>query len=184
MLKVANSIHTRCKLVQIVLTFLVIGITVIWCHSFTKLTGAGGKSTSGLLLNILLCFVSFYLLFYSSYIFCRRLRTTQQTNSSTTSSISPEEAQTTVILDCKRRCVNALDLDLKQCDVVYGWIWMLISMFLWICECLNLDVDVNVSMNIVIVYGFACWCEWMCWICMCLWMWMYHILCKFIVQVL
>jgi hypothetical protein len=45
--------------------------------------------------------------------------------------------------------VNVLDLDLKQCDVVYGWICMLMSMCFWICECLNLDVDVNVSMNIV-----------------------------------
>jgi hypothetical protein len=46
--------------------------------------------------------------------------------------------------------------DFKQCDVVYGWIWMLMSMFL---------------MNIVIVYGFACWCEWMCWIWMRIWIW-------------
>jgi hypothetical protein len=43
MLKVANSIHTRGKLVQIVLTFFIIDIVVIWCHSFTKLTGAKEK---------------------------------------------------------------------------------------------------------------------------------------------
>jgi hypothetical protein len=48
-----------------------------------------------------------------------------------------------VILSCKCRCVNVnvLDLDFRQCDVVYGWIWMLMSMFL---------------MNIVNVYGFVC----------------------------
>jgi Ca2+/Na+ antiporter len=68
MLKVANSIHTRDKLVQIMLTFLIIGITVIWFHSFIKLTNAKEKCTIGLLLNILLCFVYLYLLFYSSYI--------------------------------------------------------------------------------------------------------------------
>jgi hypothetical protein len=27
------------------LTFLILGIAIIWCHSFTKLTGAGGKCT-------------------------------------------------------------------------------------------------------------------------------------------
>jgi hypothetical protein len=46
LLKVDNSIHTRGKLVQIVLTFLIVGITVIWCHSFTKLTGVGEKYTA------------------------------------------------------------------------------------------------------------------------------------------
>jgi hypothetical protein len=47
LLKVANSIHTRGKLVQIVLTFLILGIVVIWCHSFTKLTGVGEKCIAG-----------------------------------------------------------------------------------------------------------------------------------------
>jgi hypothetical protein len=47
LLKEANSIHTSGKLVQIALTFLILGIAVIWCHSFTKLTGAGGKCTVG-----------------------------------------------------------------------------------------------------------------------------------------
>jgi hypothetical protein len=131
MLKVANFIHTRGKLVQIMLTFLIIGIAVIWCHSFTKLTSAGGKSTASSLLNILLCFISFYLLFYSSYILHSRLRMIRQTNSSTTSSITPEKAQTTAILGCKHRCVNVLDLDLKQCfyGFVNAYIWMLMSMF-------------------------------------------------------
>jgi hypothetical protein len=46
LLKVANCIHTGEKLVQIVLTFLILGIAVIWCHSFTKLTHDGGKCTS------------------------------------------------------------------------------------------------------------------------------------------
>jgi hypothetical protein len=29
------------------LTFLILGITVNWCHSVTKLTSAGGKCTTG-----------------------------------------------------------------------------------------------------------------------------------------
>jgi hypothetical protein len=45
LLKVANCIHIREKLVQIVLTFLILGIVVIWYHSFTKFTGAGRKCT-------------------------------------------------------------------------------------------------------------------------------------------
>jgi hypothetical protein len=164
MLKVVNSIHTRGKPVQIVLTFLIIGIAVIWCHYFTKLTGAKGKSTTGLLLNTLVCFISFYLLFYSSYILRRRLQTTQQMNWSTTSSIAPEEVEQrwslVVSVDVwMRMCWNC---DFKQCVVVYGWIWMLMSMFL---------------MN---VYGIAYWCEWMCWI----WMWINCVLCEFIVHVL
>jgi hypothetical protein len=57
LLKVANFIHTKGKKNQIVLTFLVLGNTVIWCHSFTKLTGAKGKCTAGLLSKLftLLC---------------------------------------------------------------------------------------------------------------------------------
>jgi hypothetical protein len=47
LLQVANSIHTRGKLVQIMLTFLILGIAVNWCHSFTKLIGAEGKCTVG-----------------------------------------------------------------------------------------------------------------------------------------
>jgi hypothetical protein len=46
LLKVANSIHIRGKLVQIMLTLLILGIAVIWCYSFTKLTGARGKYTA------------------------------------------------------------------------------------------------------------------------------------------
>jgi hypothetical protein len=137
-----------------VLIFLIIGIAVICCHSFTKLTGVSRKSTTGPLLNISRSFVSFYLLFYSLYILRSRLRTTQQTNSLTTSSISPDEAQTTAIRGCKRRCVNVLDLDFKQCDVVYGWIWMLMSMFLMnIVKSLDLHVDVNECVRFGCVYG-------------------------------
>jgi uncharacterized membrane protein YgcG len=46
LLKVANSIHTREKLAQIVITFVILGIIIIWCHSFTKLTSVGGKCTT------------------------------------------------------------------------------------------------------------------------------------------
>jgi hypothetical protein len=57
LLKVANFIHTKGKKNQIVLTFLVLGNTVIWCHSFTKFTGAKGKCTAGSLSKLftLLC---------------------------------------------------------------------------------------------------------------------------------
>jgi hypothetical protein len=71
MLKVTNSIYTRDKHVQIMLTFLIIGTVVVWCHSFTKLIDIGGKFTADSLLNILLYIVYFYLLFYSSYILRR-----------------------------------------------------------------------------------------------------------------
>jgi hypothetical protein len=150
-----------------VLTFLILGITVNWCHSFTKLTGTRGKCTAtGLLSKLfLLCFEHLYLFIYSSYILRNRLRTTRQTTSSTTSLIASEEArsaailcitpkeeaQLTVILDTtKCRCLHVFTLDLWSygcslwaCDlwscVVYGsWLWM------------------NV-LDIVIF-------EWMCWI--------------------
>jgi hypothetical protein len=57
LLKVANSIYTRDKLVQIERTFHILGIAVIWCHSFTKLTGIGGKGTADSLSKLftLLC---------------------------------------------------------------------------------------------------------------------------------
>jgi hypothetical protein len=124
MLKLANSIHTRGKLVQIVLTFLIISTAVIWCHSFTKLTSVGGKFTAGSFLNVLLCFVSFYLLFYSSYIIRRRLQTTRQTNSSTINSIALEVARTTTIFGSKLGYVE-LDVDVSIyvicADVLYGY---------------------------------------------------------------
>jgi hypothetical protein len=42
------------------LTFLILGITVIWCHSFTKLTGAGGKyTTAGSLSKLFTLFYTF-----------------------------------------------------------------------------------------------------------------------------
>jgi hypothetical protein len=46
LLKVANYIHIREKLVQIVITFFILGIAVIWCHSFTKFISAGRKCTA------------------------------------------------------------------------------------------------------------------------------------------
>jgi hypothetical protein len=99
LLKVANCIHIREKLVQIVITFLILGIVVIWCHSFTKFISAGRNAQQQVhFLNILLWFVPSYLLFYLSYILRSRLRTTRQTSSSTTSSIAPEEARPTAIL--------------------------------------------------------------------------------------
>jgi hypothetical protein len=50
--------------------------------------------------------------------------------------------------------VNVLDLDFKQCDVVYGWIWMLMSMFLMnIVKSLDLHVDVNECVRFGCVYG-------------------------------
>jgi hypothetical protein len=42
----ASCSDIRGKLVQIMLTFLILGIAIIWCHSFTKLTNAGGKCTA------------------------------------------------------------------------------------------------------------------------------------------
>jgi membrane glycosyltransferase len=100
LLQVANSIHTRDKLVQIVLTFLIFGIVVNWCNSFTKLIGAGGKcTTAGSLSKLfLLYFEPLYLLIYSSYILRSQLWTTRQTTLSITSSIALEEARSTVIL--------------------------------------------------------------------------------------
>jgi hypothetical protein len=127
LLKVANSIHTSGKLVQIVLTFLILGITIIWCHSLTKLTSAGGKCIAGSLSKLftLRCnFLSTLLLvIYPSW----RLQMTQERTSSTTSSIALEEAQPVVILGTtpeeearlaailgttKCRCLHVFTLDL------------------------------------------------------------------------
>jgi hypothetical protein len=126
-----------------VLTFLIIGIAIICCHSFTKLTDAGGKCRADALLKFLLSFVSFDLLFYSPYILHRRLQTTRQMTSSTTSSIAPKEARTVEILGSKHRCENVFDLNL------YGYIW---------CDVVYVRDVVNRCdvMNIMILYGFAC----------------------------
>jgi hypothetical protein len=126
---VANSIHTRDKLVQIVLIFLILGIAIIWCHYFTKLTSAGKNAHQVHFLNFLLCFVHFHLLFYSSYILRRRLWTTRHITSSTTSSKAPEEARPAAILGTtKRRCLHVFTLDFYERDLVYGcyvvYIWM------------------------------------------------------------
>jgi hypothetical protein len=135
LLKVANFIHTRGKLVQIMLNFLILGIAVIWCHSFTKLTGTRGKCIACSLLNFLLYFIPFYLLFYSSYILRMWLRTTRQTTSSTTSSIAPKEAPPMVILDTtKCPCLHMCSL--------------------WICMDIILSMDVMLCMDVMNIVMF------------------------------
>jgi hypothetical protein len=135
-----------------VLTFLILGIAIIWCHYFTKLTCVGGKCTT-----CSLYFVHFYLLFYSSYIFRRSLRMTWQMTSSTTSSISPEEARSVAILGTTpeeeaRLTVILGTTKLWSLDLyVYMDLWSYLWMFM-----LCMDV-----MNIVKF-------EWMCWILWCL----------------
>jgi hypothetical protein len=128
------------------LTFLILCIIIIWCHSFTKLIGTEEKYIAASLLNFLLCFIYFYLLFYSSYIILRRLQTTWQMSSWTISSITPEEAWTTAILGSRHQCLHVFALDLYM-DVMLCinfmhvmnivmfewmciWIWMCI---MWIC---------------------------------------------------
>jgi hypothetical protein len=123
-----------------VLAFFIIVIIIIWCHSFTKLTGVGGKSVAGLLLQILLCSVYFYLLFYSSYIICRQLWTIQQMNSSATSSIAPEEARTTVILGCKLGYVElvvSLDMNVMLCIDMTWWTILCMNMMWWTMLCMD-----------------------------------------------
>jgi hypothetical protein len=99
------------------LTFFMIGITIIWCHSFTKLTGTGEKSTTGSLLNTLVCFICFYLLFYLSYILRRRFWMIGQTNSLTTSLIA-------LVCRVGCGCFNVICMDVLygyECDVVYRY---------------------------------------------------------------
>jgi hypothetical protein len=93
------------------------------------------KCTTGSLLHFLFYFEPFYLLFYSSYILCRRLRMIQKTTSSTTSSIASEEARPAVILGTtKHRCLHMCSL--------------------WTC------IDVILSMDVMNIVMF----ELMCWI--------------------
>jgi hypothetical protein len=42
-----------------VLTFFILGVTVNWCHYFTKLTSAGGKCTIGSLSKLFTLFYTF-----------------------------------------------------------------------------------------------------------------------------
>jgi hypothetical protein len=63
-----------------------------------NLLASGENAQQVHFLNFILCFVPFYLLFYSFYILRSRLRMTQQMTSSTSSSIAPEEARSAVIL--------------------------------------------------------------------------------------
>jgi hypothetical protein len=121
------------------LTFLILVITIIWCHSFTKLTSARGKC-----LNFLLYFVPFYLLFYSSYILRRRLRMTQQMTSWTTSSIAPEEARTAAILGFRRWWLHVFALDLYMDVMLYGllccvWISCMLWRMLYLNECVGFE---------------------------------------------
>jgi hypothetical protein len=179
------------------LTFLILGITVIWCHSFTKLTGVGRKCTAaGSLSKLFSLRLPFYILFYSSYILCSQLRMTRQMTSSTTSSIALEEARPMAILGTtleeearpmailgttleeearlalilgttKCRCLYVFTLDLWSC------LWMLCCVCMWwilwsLDECVGYcDLWMNV-LNIVIF-------EWVCWIWMSIWM--YYIFC-------
>jgi hypothetical protein len=124
------------------------------CHSFTKLIWTRGKFTTGSLLNILFCFVSFYLLFYSSYILRRWLQMTHQPNSLTTSSIAPEEAQTTANLTCKRRC----DLWILNNVILCVWIWICGC---WCCVWMN----------------YICECECCLWILWSVWIWIWMLMC-------
>jgi hypothetical protein len=119
-----------------------------------------GISSSGSLLNILLCFVSLYLLYYSSYIIHRHIWMTQQSNSYANSSIAPHEAQMMAFLTCKCWChlcrdmwmlMNCIDLDMwmdELCRFGYvdGW-----TVLIWICGCC-------VWMSI--------WCLWILWMFM------------------
>jgi hypothetical protein len=127
------------------LNFLILGIAVIWCYSFTKLTGAEGKCTADSLLTFLFYFIYFYLLFYSYYILRRWLRTTRQTTSSITSSLAPEEARPVATLGTtKRRCLHICTL--------------------WCCMDVILSMDVLLCMDVMNIVMF----EWMCWILWCL----------------
>jgi hypothetical protein len=155
-----------------VLTLLILGIAVIWCHSFTKLTGVEGKYTAAdSLSKFLLWFLPFYLLFYLSYIIRSRLRTTRRTSSSTTSSIAPKEARLTVILGItpdeetrlvtilgttKCRCLYVFTLDLWSC------LWLLCCVCMWwilwsFYECVGYYdfwmnvLDLNVYMDILYI---------------------------------
>jgi hypothetical protein len=99
------------------------------------------KCTTCSLLNFLFYFEPFYLLFYSSYILCWRLRMTRQTTSSTTSSIASEEARSAAILGTtKRRCLHMCSL--------------------WTCIDVILSMDVMLCMDVMNIVMF----ELMCWI--------------------
>jgi hypothetical protein len=148
-----------------VLTFLILGITIIWCHSFTKLTDAGGKCTTGSLSKFftLLCtFVSTLLLIlYPSQVtsngqandFINNLF-----NSSGWGSTGGDPCysfrgggSTTVILGTtKCRCLHVFTLDLYVYMVLWSCLWMLCCVWMWwilwsLNECVGYcDVWMNV----------------------------------------
>jgi hypothetical protein len=164
------------------ITFLILGIAVIWCHS-TKLTGVRGKCIAVDSLSKLFTLLCIFLSTQkSSYVLRSWLRTTRQMTSSATSSIALKEARLVAILGTtpkeearlavilgttKCRCLHVFTLDLWSC------LWMLCCVCMWwilwsLNECFGYcDLWMNV-LDIVIF-------EWMCWIWMCIWM--YYILC-------
>jgi hypothetical protein len=129
-------------------------------------------------LNFLLCFVSFYLHFYSSYIFRMRLRTTRQMTSSTISSIAPEEARPAVILGTtleeevrlaailgttKCQCLHVFTLDLYVYMDLWSCLWILYCVWMWwilwsLNECVGycdvwmnvLDLDLNMDVLYIV----------------------------------
>jgi hypothetical protein len=102
MLKVTNSICIRGKLVQIVLTFLIICIDVVLVPLLHQTYQRQGKIHSRFASKHFALLCIFLSTFYSSYILRRWLQMTRQMNSSTTSSLASEEAGTVAILGSKR----------------------------------------------------------------------------------
>jgi hypothetical protein len=146
-----------------VLTFLVLGNTVIWCHSFTKFTGAKGKCTAGSLSKLftLLCTIlsTLLLILYPSQAASDDLANdfiNNMFNSSGGGSTDSDPlyssggGSTGVILGTtKHRCLHVFTLDLYGRDLVYGcyvvyiWTW-------WILWCLNECVGYSdVWMNVL-----------------------------------
>jgi hypothetical protein len=131
------------------LTFLILGIAVNWCHLPSwNLLVPGENAQHVHFPKFLYCFVPFYLLFYSFYILRRWLRMTQQMTSSTSSSISPEEARPTVTLGTtpeeeawlaailgttKCRCLHVFTLDMWSCLWMFCMHAMNIVKFEWMC---------------------------------------------------
>jgi hypothetical protein len=159
------------------LTFLILGIVVNWCHYFTNLTNVGGKCiTAGSVSKLFYFALNLCILFYSSYIFRSRLRTTRQTTSSTTSSIAPEETRSAAILcttpeeearlavilgTTKCQCLHVFTLDLWSC------LWMLYCVCMWwilwsLNECVRYCdlwmnvLDLNVYMDVLYIMCAMC----------------------------
>jgi hypothetical protein len=105
-----------------------LGIAVIWCNSFTKLTNARRKFIAGSLskLFILLCtFLSTLLLIlYHS----QAPSDDPEMTSSTTSSIAPEEAQPVAILGTtpEEEARLAVILDTTKCRCLHLYVHMVL----------------------------------------------------------